>query len=84
MSATRLPDNNAKPLFPGKYRLFQLGNAGIAAPKHFAELIDQRCRRRVDELAGVTKPDHAPRAFGNGDEVERIRPFDIIKRDAMY
>src|SRR6266700_3833320 len=71
-------------LLPGKHRLFQLGHAGIAACQHFAELVDQRRRGRVDELAGVTKPDHAPRAFGNGGEVERVGPFDIAKRDAVY
>src|ERR1700682_6429950 len=76
-------NDDLKHLPPGKYRLFQFGNAGIATCEHFTELVDQRRRRRVDELAGVTKPDHAPRAFGNGGEVERISPLDIAKRDTV-
>ena len=71
-------------LLPGEYRLFEIGDTGVAAGQHLAELVDQGRGRRVDVLADMTEADHAPRAFGNGDEVERIRPFDIIKRDAMY
>src|SRR5258706_7736059 len=70
-------------LLPGEYRLFQFGYAGIAPLQHFAELIDQGRGRRVDESAGVTKPDHAPRAFGNGGGVERARPCEIIQRQAI-
>src|SRR5260370_7292800 len=61
-------------LLPCKYRLFQLGNAGIATPEHLAELVDQRCRRRVDELAGGTKPDHPPPPFSNADQLQSARP----------
>src|SRR5882672_7985852 len=57
-------------LLPGEYRLFQFRHAGIASRHHFAELIDQGGGRRVDEPAGVTKPDHAPRALGDSGEVE--------------
>src|SRR6266702_4924638 len=35
-------NDDIKHLLPGKHRLFQLGHAGIAACKHFAELVDQR------------------------------------------
>src|ERR1700692_1377911 len=84
MSATRLPDSGATNLLPGKYRLFQLGHAGSAARQHFTELVDQSRRRRVNEATGVTKPDHAPRAFRNGDKVERVYLFDLVKRNAMH
>jgi hypothetical protein len=70
-------------LFPGKDGLFEISHAGIAAGEHFAELIDQRRRRRVNELPGVTKSDDASRALGDCDEVERFRPLDIVKPNPM-
>src|SRR5207247_780677 len=78
------PRNDEKTLLPGEHRLFQFGDAGIAPLQHFAELIDQGRGRRVDEPAGVTKPDHAPCALGDGREVEGGSPCDIIKRDAVH
>src|ERR1700754_493068 len=69
---------------PRKYRLFQFGHAGIAPRQHFAELIDQGRRRRVEELAAVMKADHAPRAFGDRGEAEGIRLLDLLKPDAMH
>src|ERR1700738_51834 len=61
----------AWPSLPGKHRLFQFGHAGIAARQHFAELVDQGGRRRVDELAAVMKADHPPCALGHGGGAER-------------
>src|SRR5664279_3726009 len=56
---------------PGKYRLFQIGNTGVAPGQHFAELVDQRGRRGVNDPAVMMEPDHTPRALGDGGEVER-------------
>ncbi len=57
---------------------------GGPATKHFAELVDQRRGRRVNELAAMTKPDDAAIALGNADEVEGLRPFNVAERDAMH
>src|SRR6516165_6879269 len=65
-------------LLPGKHRLFQVGNPGVPADQHLTELIDHRCRRRVDQAFFVMKTDHAPRALGDRREVERIRALDQI------
>src|SRR5258707_15050285 len=70
-------------LLPGEYRLFQFGHAGIAPLQHFAELIDPGRGRRVDESAGVTKPDHAPRALGNGGKGEGVSLCKLNKRGTM-
>src|SRR3974390_82950 len=84
-SARRLPDQARKKLlFPCKDRLLQFGHARVAACEHLAELVDQRSRRRMDELALVTKPDNAPVALRNRDEVERLHPFDVFDRDPRY
>src|ERR1700676_4513267 len=71
-------------LLPGKHRLLQVGHAGIAPRQHFAELVDQRRGRRVDEMTGVTKADDASRALGDRDEVECLYPLDIVKRNSMH
>ena len=42
-------------LLPRKHRLLQIGDAGIAPRQHFAELVDQRRGRRVDEMTGVMR-----------------------------
>src|SRR5579863_697418 len=66
-------------LFPRKYRLLQLGHTGVAAGEHLAELVNQRRRRCVNELTGMTKPDDAPRTLGDRHEVERVPPLDFLK-----
>src|SRR5665213_4366798 len=71
-------------LLPREYRLFQLGHAGGAAGKHFAELVNQRRGRGVDQLPAVMITDHTAGAFGNGDEVEGIYRLDVVKRNAMH
>src|SRR6202035_799923 len=71
-------------LLPRKHRLLQIGDAGIAPRQHFAELVDQRRGRRVDEMTGVTKTDDASRALGNRDEVECLYPLDFVKCDSMH
>src|SRR5215510_1489385 len=68
---------------PRKYRLLQFRDAGVSSRQHFGELIDQRCGRRVDMLAGMAEADHAPRAFGNRSEAERVVSLDIVECDAM-
>src|SRR5205823_3676249 len=65
-------------LLPGEYRLLQVGHPGISSAQHFAKLIDQRRGRRVDEPARVTKPDHAPIAFGNRGEVKGLGLLDLF------
>ena len=37
----------------------------------------------MDETSGVTEPDHATIAFGNGDEVEGVGLLNVFQCDAM-
>lgn len=70
--------------FPGEYWLLEVGNAGVAAGEQLAELVDQRRRRRVNELAGMAVSDDAALALRDRHEIERFRPRDLGQRDAMY
>src|SRR5277367_5093450 len=78
------PDDGSYALLPGKYRLLQLADARNATREHFAKLVDHRRGRRVNELTGEMKPDHAPRALGNFGKIERIGALDIRKRDPVH
>ena len=54
-----------------------------AAGQELAELIDQRCRRRVDVSTMQAKADHAARALGNAGEAESIVALDLVQRNAV-
>ena len=49
-------------LLPGKHRLLEIGDTGVAPGQHLAELIDHRRRRRMDQPLVPVKTDHAARA----------------------
>src|SRR4051794_14184942 len=74
---------SAQSSFPGEHRLLQLGDAGVPARQHFAELVDQGRGRGVDVATGVAKPDHAAPAFRNGSEIECVLALDGIERNAV-
>src|SRR5262245_108515 len=54
----------------------------MATGQEFAELVDQRRRRRMDMAAMEAEADHPARALGNAGEAEGIVLLDLVKRDA--
>ncbi len=61
------------PAAPGRRRAY-------AAREHFAELVDHRRGRRVDGAAVHVQAHHAPLAFRDGVELDRVLARDIGER----
>ena len=67
------PSPHDRALFPGKYRLFKVGDAGGAAMDgDFVKLMNDSGGRRVNLAVLEMKSDHGAIAFGDRNELGRV------------